>query len=74
MKRKGTPWYADGLRFACTIYEARPIPCRTFPFWPEHLDSPAAWRELAGDCPGVGSGPRHGESEILHQLAGPGRR
>ncbi len=52
----------------CTIYEARPTQCRTFPFWSEYLESPAAWQELAGECPGAGSGPRHDESAILRQL------
>ena len=46
--------YLDGAR--CTVYEARPIQCRTFPFWRSNLRSPAAWESLATFCPGIGRG------------------
>jgi len=40
----------------CTVYDARPEQCRTWPFWPEHM-KPKVWeREIAGYCPGVGKG------------------
>lgn len=52
----------------CTIYPVRPAQCRTFPFWPEHLESPAAWRELAAEVPGIGRGKRHGLAEIRRRL------
>ena len=29
----------------CSIYEARPIQCRTYPFWPRLLDSPKSWED-----------------------------
>ena len=48
----------------CKIYPVRPTQCRTFPFWPEHLESPEAWRALAAEVPGIGRGRRHGEGEI----------
>ena len=48
----------------CTIYPVRPVQCRTFPFWPEHLESSDAWRDLAAEVPGIGRGRRHGEGEI----------
>ena len=31
----------------CTVYRARPIQCRTWPFWNSHLESPAAWKRCA---------------------------
>jgi Fe-S-cluster containining protein len=40
----------------CGIYEARPLQCRTFPWWPGHLGSPKAWRRLGRECEGVGRG------------------
>ena len=43
----------------CTVYEARPVQCRTFPFWEEHLRSPKAWERTREFCPGVGRGRRH---------------
>ena len=29
----------------CSIYEARPIQCRTYPFWPRLLDSAKSWED-----------------------------
>ncbi len=42
--------FYDRERNGCKIYEARPLQCRTFPFWDyfkTHKD------ELAKECPGV---------------------
>jgi Fe-S-cluster containining protein len=52
----------------CTIYPVRPAQCRTFPFWPEHLESPDSWRDLASEVPGIGRGRRHGAGEIRRRL------
>ena len=41
----------------CTLYEARPLQCRTFPWWPENLEHPRHWQRLARTCEGVGRGP-----------------
>ena len=27
----------------CTIYEARPVQCRNYPFWPNIMQSPQSW-------------------------------
>lgn len=52
---------ADGL---CRIYEARPLQCRTFPFWKENLN-PRTWKSVvARDCPGVGRGKVTSRSRI----------
>ncbi len=40
----------------CSLYEDRPTQCRTFPFWPEHVDSPRAWKRLSKHCEGIGRG------------------
>ncbi len=48
----------------CEIYSVRPVQCRTFPFWPEHLESPEAWKGLAAEVPGIGRGRRHDAREI----------
>jgi Fe-S-cluster containining protein len=40
----------------CGVYEARPWQCRTWPFWPENMDSDIWEREVAAFCPGVGKG------------------
>ncbi len=40
----------------CSLYEDRPLQCRTFPFWPEHLKSRAAWERAGRECEGIGRG------------------
>ncbi|MCK4933960.1 MAG: YkgJ family cysteine cluster protein [Simkaniaceae bacterium] len=37
----------------CSAYSARPVQCRTFPFWEENLKSPKAWEELKNSCEGL---------------------
>jgi Fe-S-cluster containining protein len=53
----------------CTVYEARPLQCRTYPFWSEVLASEKAWRETARSCPGIGQGAWHSLEEIESLLA-----
>lgn len=36
----------------CSVYEARPAQCRSFPDWPQ-LQSPAGLRAAAAYCPGI---------------------
>jgi uncharacterized protein len=42
----------------CSLYEARPAQCRTWPFWPENLQSKRAWvtAKKLTPCPGMDSG------------------
>lgn len=40
----------------CRIYAVRPLQCRTYPWWPETLTTPAAWRREASRCEGIGQG------------------
>lgn len=57
----------------CVVYPVRPAQCRTFPFWPEHLRTRAAWERLGRvECPGVGRGRRWSREQI-DLLAGRGR-
>jgi Fe-S-cluster containining protein len=41
----------------CSIHQAKPTQCRAFPFWPELVEKPRAWRKTAAFCPGIGKGP-----------------
>ena len=41
----------------CSVHDARPQQCRTFPFWPRNLVSPEAWRAAAEDCEGIAPDP-----------------
>jgi Fe-S-cluster containining protein len=56
-------------RDGCTVYEARPLQCRTYPFWSELLASEEVWRETAEGCPGIGGGAWHSRAEIEGVLA-----
>lgn len=49
----------DGERTCCTAYQHRPVQCRTFPFWNEHLKSQRSWAEAAEKCPGINQGQQH---------------
>ena len=49
----------------CSIYEVRPVQCRTYPFWPSLLENSEAWEEervLPDDQP-LQSGQRHWSAE-----------
>lgn len=39
----------------CSVYEARPSQCRTYPFWGKNLASKQAWNETQNECEGVNS-------------------
>ena len=41
----------------CSIHPAKPTQCRTFPFWPELVESKVAWIWVGSYCPGIGKGP-----------------
>lgn len=49
----------------CTIYSVRPAQCRTFPFWPEVVESKQTWEEYSLSCPGMGKGELRDAAEIL---------
>ena len=40
----------------CSIYNVRPQQCRTWPFWPNLLESPARWKRATATCPGMDNG------------------
>lgn len=48
----------------CTVYPARPTQCRTWPFWPENLETPEAWSHVTRICPGSGVGRLYSLGEI----------
>lgn len=52
----------------CTIYEARPTQCRTWPFWPENMKAKAWKIEVENYCPGVGKGKLFSANEIRKLL------
>ena len=44
--------------FRCSVYDARPKQCRTFPFWPENLGAARDGRRCHPSAHGVGEGRR----------------
>ena len=48
----------------CSVYEARPAQCRTWPFWPEVMSAKAWKKDVLEFCPGVGRGKLYSAGEI----------
>ncbi|MCC8116644.1 MAG: YkgJ family cysteine cluster protein [Planctomycetes bacterium] len=48
----------------CKVYNARPVQCRTWPWWNENLVSSERWREAAKRCPGMNRGEVHSQFVI----------
>ena len=40
----------------CEIYEARPLQCRSYPFWKPFLINKQSWDGEALSCPGMNNG------------------
>ena len=52
----------------CTVYEARPVQCRTYPFWDNILSSRQSWESEKKFCMGIGKGRKISASEIRREL------
>jgi hypothetical protein len=48
----------------CMAYSARPIQCRTWPFWKSNLTSERTWDDTCEECPGAGKGQLYSLDEI----------
>ena len=48
----------------CRVYEARPVQCRTWPFWKDSLNEKVWKEEIVPFCKGVGQGPLLSQAEI----------
>jgi len=48
----------------CTVYHARPLQCRTFPFWDTVACSSESWEAAGYSCPGINTGELHKGKEI----------
>ncbi len=54
---------------SCTVHQAKPIQCRTWPFWQETLASEASYQELVREmCPGSLDGPLVPADKIRRQM------
>jgi Fe-S-cluster containining protein len=61
--------FFDNAARRCSVYEARPHQCRTWPFWESNVRTPGAWRDVCKACPGSGVGPVVPLEEIRTQMA-----
>ncbi|MCX8206921.1 MAG: YkgJ family cysteine cluster protein [Methanothrix sp.] len=52
----------------CIIYPARPLQCRSYPFWAEILESRESWLSEASRCPGINRGRRWSFREIRERM------
>lgn len=59
--------FFDGTTRRCTVYEARPRQCRTWPFWQSNIRSPEDWEQTCQVCPGSGRGQLVTVEEVLRQ-------
>lgn len=73
-RRKSLTEYPDGDCILldpetrkCTAYGARPVQCRTWPFWSSNLRSRKAWEKTCEVCPGAGEGRVYTFEEIERQ-------
>ncbi|HUW41216.1 MAG TPA: YkgJ family cysteine cluster protein [Rectinemataceae bacterium] len=57
-------WASEG----CTVYEARPIQCSSYPFWASVLESSRTWYDEKRACPGIDQGALRGPAEIEDRL------
>jgi Fe-S-cluster containining protein len=48
----------------CSVYSARPVQCRSYPFWSANLSSPQSWAAVSEECPGAGQGRLFSAEEI----------
>ncbi len=59
--------FLDPESRTCTVYNARPKQCRTWPFWRDNIASPKAWARTAKQCPGCNHGRVYSIAEIRKQ-------
>jgi len=46
----------DKATRGCTVYPARPVQCRTWPFWERNVVTEESWQQTCRECPGSGTG------------------
>ena len=59
--------FLDDVTQQCSVYQARPTQCRTFPFWGEMVNGSRFTKEASDLCEGIGRGRLYsiGEAEDL---------
>lgn len=52
----------------CQVYAARPLQCRTYPFWKENLLTEESWAQTAQECEGIQAEAPLIEQETIEKL------
>ncbi len=52
----------------CTIHEAKPLQCSSYPFWPELFEEMNAWDAEQTYCEGINQGTLRPLDEILDRM------
>ena len=52
----------------CAVYKARPLQCRSYPFWIQVVESEETWNEESRSCPGIGKWKVHSKKDIEEWL------
>jgi Fe-S-cluster containining protein len=60
--------FFDNDSRSCSVYEARPRQCRSWPFWDSNVRTEEHWEETQEECPGCGKGRLYQLDEIQTQL------
>ena len=55
---------ANDSNGGCSVYEARPLQCRAFPFWASIVYDKNSWKATARECPGMGKGTLHSGDSV----------
>jgi Fe-S-cluster containining protein len=58
-----------GPDMLCKVYEARPLQCRLYPYWPELVMSGQGWHNEAKRCEGIGRGREVDREHVERCLA-----
>ena len=56
--------FLDPNSRTCSVYESRPVQCRTWPFWKSTVNEPKDWAKAAKGCPGCNQGKLYALQEI----------
>jgi Fe-S-cluster containining protein len=61
--------FLDPKTRQCSVYEARPLQCRTWPFWESNVKTEQAWRQTCEVCPGSGQGQLYSLEKVVEQAS-----
>ena len=54
INKNGNCQFLEGTK--CKVYRARPIACKSWPFWNENMNAKVWNKEVIKFCPGIGKG------------------